>query len=432
MSPSYVSLIESGKRVPTHELLEVLARRLDTTPEDLIPPEQRQRSGERIELDLRWAKIAIKAGDAASADKYATAVLADPSCANRQRYEALLISAEAAEVRGDLDAAIDILEPLVDEVDTEETRDVWRACQIMLCRCYKASGDLGHAIDLGERAMAHDEAPSDEQVMLVISLAGAYLRRGDLKRAGRLLDATMARLDVVGTHRNQGAALWNASIVAHAEGRLGEAIRLSERALALFSESDAVRNLGRLRVTYATLLREQSTEGIPVAREQLRKAQLEFEQEGTVEERARCLCVLARCALDEDDVDAASALVVKAASMVGEGPDIERAHVELLRGHVLVRSGDVRKGLSLAQQAAAQLQDHLDSPYEIATAWREVAELAKVAGEPGVVQFALERSVDAMGVRPARVRRGIPKRNRQNDPQPGSLAGMIELALSGG
>jgi tetratricopeptide (TPR) repeat protein len=431
MSPSYVSLIESGKRVPTHELLEVLARRLDTTPEDLIPPEQRQRSGERIELDLRWAKIAVKAGNAESAAEYSRAVLSSSGATERQRYEAMLTLAEAYEVQGDLEAAIDVLEPLVDELNTDRTREQWRVCQIMLCRCYRDLGDLAHAIELGERALTLDETPSDEQVMLVVSLAGSYFRRGDLKRAGRLLTTTMERIDVIGSHRNQGAALWNASIVAHAEGRLGDAIHLSERALALFSESDAVRNLGRLRVTYATLLREQSTGGIPMAREQLRKAQLEFEQEGTIAERARCLSVMARCALDEDDLTEARRLVEEARTTIGEGPEVERAHVELVRSHVLVRSGDVQKGLSLAQGAATALQENVDSPHEVATAWREVAELAKVAGDSALVMDSLERSADAMGIRAPRVGRGIPKRNRQSEPQPGSLAGMIELALSG-
>jgi ATP/maltotriose-dependent transcriptional regulator MalT len=168
-----------------------------------------------------------------------------------------------------------------------------------------------------------------------------------------------------------------------------------------------------------------------MAREQLRKAQLEFEQEGTIAERARCLSVMARCALDEDDITEARRLVEEARTTIGEGPEVERAHVELVRSHVLVRSGDVQKGLSLAQGAATALQENVDSPHEVATAWREVAELAKVAGDSALVMDSLERSADAMGIRAPRVGRGIPKRNRQSEPQPGSLAGMIELALSG-
>lgn len=432
MSPSYVSLIESGKRVPTRELLQVLARRLQTTADDLVPPEERQRGVERIELDLRWAKIAVKAGNAESAEKYARGVLDDQGCTERQRHEALMILAEAAEVRGDLDSAIDVLEPLLAELDSDKTRELWRGCQVMLCRCYKDAGDLAHAIDLGERALTTDEPLSDDQVMLVVSIADAYLRRGDVKRAGRLLSATLERLEVAGTHRNQGAALWNASFVAEAQGRLDDAVQLSERALALFSESDAVRNLGRLRVTYACMLREQSTESVPLAREQLRKAQNDFELEGTVLERTRCLTELARCSLDEDDVFEARRLVDSAAGIVADGPPVEHAIVELVRGHVLLRCGQPDVGLRVARRAALAVEEHGQTAKDVADAWREVAALAKAAHKPELMVEALERAVDAMGVRPVRVGNRLPikpREDQQSSPAP-SLATMIELALS--
>lgn len=432
MSPSYISLIESGKRVPTRELLDVLARRLQTTADELVPPAERQRGVERIELDLRWAKIAVKAGNAESAEKYARGVLGEEGATERQRHEATMTLAEAFEIQGQLDEAIDILEPLVEELDKEQTRQMWRSCQVMLCRCYKDVGDLAHAIDLGTQALAKEESPTDDQVILVISLADAYLRRGDLKRAGRLLASTLERLDVAGTHRNQGAALWNSSRVAAAEGRLDDAVHLSERALALFGESDSIRNLGRLRITYAFFLREESADSIPRALEQLRRAQRELQDEGTVIERARCLTELARCALDQDEVEQARALVVEAAAMVSEGPELEHANVELVRGHVLVRSGEARTGLSVARSAALGLAEHGELPAELAQAWREVAELAKAAKDHDLMVEALEHAVDSLGVRRARVGNRLPVRPRPEErPQSSpSLAQLIELALS--
>jgi len=437
MSPSYVSLIESGKRVPTHELLEVLARRLETTPDDLVPPDPRQRSVERIELDLRWAKIAVKAGNAESAEKYARAVLGDQNCTERQRHEALMTLAEAAEVRGDLDAAIDVLEPLISELDSDKTRELWRSCQVMLCRCYKDVGDLAHAIDLGERALASHGELSDEQIMLVVSVGHAYLLRGDLKRAGRLLSSTLERLEVVGTHRNQGAVLWNASLVAQAEGRFDDAVQLSSRALALYGESDAIRNLGRLRVTYASVLRDQSRESVPQAQEQLRRAQREFELEGTVIERARCLSELARCALDTDDVAAARDYVMEAVKVVADGPRIERSIVELVRGHVLVRCGETEAGLRAARDAARALEAEGIAPRDAADAWREVAELAKATNRAELMVEALEHAVDVLGVRPTRVGDRLPVRSPsepgstgdQQPTPPATLAKLIEVAL---
>ena len=405
LSASYVSLIEAGKRTTTLDVLEVLARRLATTSSALASgaaPGDR-RASERIELDLRWAKIALRAGEPGSAERYARGVLADDARSEDQRVDASFLVAAAAEAQGRLDEAIDVLEPLLEELDSDRTRELWQSCQVMLCRCYKDAGDLGHAIDLGERALASDAVMSDEQVMLAVSLAGAYFRRGDLTRAGRLLSKTLSRAEVAGSHRNQGAALWNASLVAEADGRLDDAVRLSERALGLFAEGDAVRNLGRLRVSYAFVLRQESASSVPLAREQLRRAQEEFDLEGTVIERARCLTELARCALDEDDVGQAAELVAQAASVVADGPASELADVELLKGHILLRSGEVDRGLALAHQAARVLDEEASSPRDAANAWRELASLAGAADRRELQVVALERAVEALGIRRARV-----------------------------
>lgn len=226
--------------------------------------------------------------------------------------------------------------------------------------------------------------------------------------------------------------MWNSSRVAAAEGRLDDAVRLSERALALFGESDQIRNLGRLRITYALFLREKSVDSVPQALDQLRRAQIELEDEGTVIERARCLTELARCALDQDDVERARALVVEAAAMVSEGPELEHANVELVRGHVLVRSGEVRTGLRVARSAALALVEHGEVPAELAQAWREVAELAKAGNDHDLMVEALEQAVEVLGVRRARVGNRLPIRTRpEEQPQSSpSLARLIELALS--
>lgn len=403
MSPSYVSLIEAGKRWPTLDILQVLAQRLRTTTSSLTSgaaPDERP--FERVELGLRWAVIALRAGNPSSAHKHASEVIR-ADCSPEQRLEALSVMAAAAEAQGNLDEAIDILEPLLKEIDAESSRELWRSCQVMLCRCYKDAGDLAHAIDLGERALASVTDMNDQEVLLAISLSGAYYRRGDVKRAGRLIETILSRAEVAGSHANQGSALWNASLVAEAEGRLPDAIRLSERALALLGESDAVRNLGRLRVTYAYLLREGSSESVPLARKQLQRAQAEFELEGSVIETAQCLTELARCAIAQDDLVEAENLVERAIGVIIGGPESERANVELVRGHILVRRGQIAEGIHTAKTAALAFDQVANSPREAAQAWREVAALARSAGDDRLAIDALERAVDSFGIRPVLV-----------------------------
>src|SRR5690625_2513318 len=60
-SPSYVSLIESGRRVPTDAALEVFARRLGTTAAYLRAGVD-ARTQERLRLDLDYARLALANG----------------------------------------------------------------------------------------------------------------------------------------------------------------------------------------------------------------------------------------------------------------------------------------------------------------------------------------------------------------------------------
>src|SRR5437016_2269924 len=65
-SPSYISLIESGRREPTGHALDVLAARLGTSAEFLrsgVEPAARQ----ELELKLRYAELALQNGEAAEA-----------------------------------------------------------------------------------------------------------------------------------------------------------------------------------------------------------------------------------------------------------------------------------------------------------------------------------------------------------------------------
>lgn len=417
MSASYISRIESGERLPTLDLLATIAFRLETTPSALIAEgegHEQSRSSDRRALDLRWAQIAMRAGEPDSAASYAQVVADDPEASDTQRRDARIVLAGSAEASGRLDEAIEILEPLVQQLDAGADRELWRSCQVMLCRCYKDVGDLEHAVELGERALVSEtEVMSDEQIMLAVSLGGAYIRRGDLKRADRLLSMILQRAEVAGSHRNQGAALWNASLVAQGEGRLEDAVALSERALALFGESDAVRNLGRLRVTYASLLRQESAGASAAAREQLMLAQGEFDLEGTVIEKARCLTELARCALDEDDLDEAQGLILRATDVIEGGPTLENAKVALVRGDVLVRRGDTREGLRTAQDAVAALDVHAESPREVAQAWRDLAALAQFAGWGELVVEAFDRAVSVLGIQPNRIGTADPQHTHE-------------------
>ncbi|MDO9377799.1 MAG: helix-turn-helix transcriptional regulator [Nocardioidaceae bacterium] len=408
LSASYVSLVEAGKRHPSIEALTLLAERLGTSPRGLtqdLDGDPLPRTLAEVDLDLKWARIAIRAGNPASAEKYARLVLDDVGVGEHERLEALSLLASATEGQGDLRGAIAIGEQLQGELDPDVTRELWTSTQIMLLRCYKDAGDLDLAIDLGERAMrGFGPDVRDEELLLTVSLADAYAARGDLTRASMLLQNTSRRAEAGASAQVRGGALWNASLVAADDGRIHDAVRLSEQALAVFSESDAVRNLARLHASCGVVQLElASPEGVDRARSHFRAAVEGLDMEGTTGERARLLVHLAQCDVAADDLDAADLHLAEAHQLfddVGETAESARAMAHLVQAHVLVRRGCPTEGLRLARDAAVATEQ-VDTRREASRTWRAVAELARAEGDVELRMEALERSVDAAGIRAA-------------------------------
>ena len=127
-----------------------------------------------------------------------------------------------------------------------------------------------------------------------MTVAGAYLERGDMTKAGQLLDEIQQQVDALGSPRSRGAAYWNAAALAGELGETGESIRLIERALALFGEGDDARNIARLRTAHATLLMRHDPARAADAIKSLTAARDKLEKLGSEVDVAYCETELAR------------------------------------------------------------------------------------------------------------------------------------------
>lgn len=257
LSASYVSLIESGRRVPSPDVIRVLARRL-RCDESLISdgrPSERQR---RIELELDYVKLVRRHGEAHTALERLVRLRAekglDPETLDEIDYELAGIH----ETLGNLDAAVDLLVPLLERcIDGTNARPVVRV-GVKLCRCLLDGGDARAAVRFGERALATAEAQalagSDEYLRLAATVLYAQFQDGELLTSATRARELVALAERCGTRGGQAALLWNAAVIAEARGHVDEAVRLSRRALALLSEEGSIRDLPRLQSTVAGLL----------------------------------------------------------------------------------------------------------------------------------------------------------------------------------
>lgn len=74
ISPSYVSLVEAGKRIPSPEVVSKLAAKLKCPESELLSYLGRQQDDE-LELELRYAELALANGDAKHAVERFSALL---------------------------------------------------------------------------------------------------------------------------------------------------------------------------------------------------------------------------------------------------------------------------------------------------------------------------------------------------------------------
>lgn len=401
LSPSYISLLEAGKRAPTSAAVERLAQRLDCDPQ-LLTEGVRAADAAELQLQLSYAELALQSGEAAEAAERFSMLLDRGT----DTPESVLVAARwgrarALEARGDIDAAIGAYEALREEAEVRPGDLPWLPCVIALCRCYREVGDLSRSIELGERARTQVEqfrlAGTDLEVELGSTLVGSYHERGDMVRARLLADQVIETAERLGTSRARGAAYWNASLVADEMGRTVEGLALAEKALALYAQGEDARSLSRLRTAYAGLLLRQDPPRPSEARPLLEAAARQLTDTGSEVDLAYVETELARAELLLDSPDAAVDIAERALNRLGPQPRLEAARARLVLGHARFSRGEVDAALVDYARAANDLGT-MGASRQAAAAWRELAEVFSSVGRKPEALDAYRRATDAANV----------------------------------
>jgi transcriptional regulator with XRE-family HTH domain len=403
LSASYVSLVESGRRQPATPALQHIAERLGVDIgylRDGVDAEVRRRA----RLALGHAEVALRQGDVDDAYRRFRELETMPGIGDDQFRQIQIGLALAAELRGDLEEALSILGELAETARRSPAVNPWMDVAESLCRCYREAGDLDLAISTGEEAMRNaDElnlSASDEYVRLGCTVLAAYFERGDLAKA-TLMAADLVRIaDAMGAPHTRGAAYWNAALMAESRGDVGQALVLVDRALALFGESNDRRNLGRLRITYAWMLLQQSPPQAEHALEMLDKVRGELVLHGSTVDVGYCDTERARALLAMGRIAEARAAAEASLSGLGEKPRIESAQAGLLLGRVLREQGNVAGCLEQCAAAAGRLEA-MGASRQAAGAWRELGDLYRDLDRDGEALDAYDRALRAVRVTPA-------------------------------
>jgi tetratricopeptide (TPR) repeat protein len=425
VSPSYISLLESGRRAPTARAIELLARRLGCTPAYLKDGPAGEHS-ERAQVSLRYAEIALHNGESAEALAHSAAAIQGlPVHAESERRQAHTVRARALELCGRLEEAVVALEELRAGAAEGRRHEEFARLTVDLTRCYKEMGDVAHALDLGSAALGSLErvglVGSDVHAELASTVIGLHYERGDYVRAALLAESALHHVEQTGSRRAQGAIYWNASLAAEARGDVGTALVLAERAVAAYAEGQDDRSLARLRIAQAWLLMRANPPMPEDARVLLERAHVALRDTGSSTDLAYAETELARADLMCGRPSEAIRVATSALARLGDGSRLEAAHARIVRSRAMFAQGDETEAVAELELAARTLTGHGVSR-QAAVAWRELAD-----GFSGLGRLREAGEAYRMALTEAGVPSAPPSSARESvssgDPSAGSSAG---------
>ncbi|MFI6301787.1 helix-turn-helix domain-containing protein [Amycolatopsis thailandensis] len=351
----FLAKVESGRRLPSDDVVSHLARRLGLTADELRYGRPPGAAEELLDaLETAYRELQQGGLDAAEHEfirverRAAEYRLPEVQCHARfhlgevhwQRYDIPLADKGFAYAMELADAASPRLRAMIVN---------------RLAACRALSGDLGAAVALVETALAGLRADGasdpDAELALVTALIHPLVEMGALRRArraaeeGRRALSSARRKDISARYHRQAAQLWQAiGLVDRAEKDLARALRLftslgydRDAARCRWARGFLWRRLGKLDEAHAELL---------LARDLLAKA-------GSAEGVLGATIELADVRRRQGALDEAAELAEGIRPLLDRSPDIEaRAEVLRLLGLIARARGDLPAATALLEEAA--------------------------------------------------------------------------------
>jgi transcriptional regulator with XRE-family HTH domain len=388
-SPSYLSRVESGDRVASLTILAELARRLDTSVEELLG---RSLDGRLSEADLVAAEVAARMGEPTAQATLGT-LLAGARSLGDERAESRVLECLGllALDRRDDAQSVQLLEQARSVGPRPSARErpaLYRA----LGRAHAGTGDLIQSAAVLQAAFDEvSEAPADVALMVQFGsyLANAYTDRGRFGDAEHVLSRILRHEQEV-----DGANLlrldWALARTYAEQGQPRVAELYAHRVLARMERSEELRARGHAHLLIGGVLLDQNqaeraTPHLDQA-EQLLSAETPVELALLTYERSRA-------ALLRGDADAAKAHA-EATLRRTEGTEPGYAGMaHALLAEVALAEHRLDDARSLCQEAIRLMADRVAPPY-VARAHETLSRVEEQAGN-------LEAALEALRSRPA-------------------------------
>jgi tetratricopeptide (TPR) repeat protein len=383
VSPSYISLIESGRRMPGVELAQTIAERLGVSLQEfgvVAPANPDDRADLVRRLVVARSARAEGAYEFAADELVALVEEADTLGEDDVAWEA---SWELAETYGDLDRPLDrdaVLRRLLDDPLTNSSIRLRARVAAAIAELAQRQGRLAEAVRAAEQAVAAAselDATALEWCRARLALIAAYTAHDDLDRAAESLRDILDRLDDLPTDRMRGLACWAGAELHVATGRPADAVALLERAAGLLPPRTDLRQSARLALTTVRvwLLTDRATDAVDELLGWTRHA---FSMVGTDADRVQLASVEATALARKGRLE--DALVRAAEVRPAPGlPPHELAESLLAAADVQVAGGRPADGEKSCRRAA-ELFDETGAHRRAARAWRMLVDVVADRG----------------------------------------------------
>lgn len=379
-SISHLSLIESGRRVPSFEIEQALRLRLGMEAQAALGPID----------DFQAVELAIRLGNVDAAEqRLATVAVGDAPTV--QFYRALI-----SDKRGHESAAALYAGALRAEGQSGEFKV--RAITA-LCRILRDRGDLTEAIAVGEQGVAEFATAGPGFDSLVVdlhgTLAGAYCETGDLVRARQLTRLVAERAS--GDIRSQASLLWAEAMVSYSGGRFAEAARTTAQALALLEALDLPLVRADLQQTsvWLSLRTEESLD--PTLHPLVVNAELMIRSIGTHMQLAMCLSTRAELEARLGHPEAAEKALVEALELLAEDNQGVRARILAAAAETMFHINQPERARTYLLEARQALEDS-GAQRSAAIVWRQLATVHEALGDVDLAYACLTAATDLLGL----------------------------------
>ncbi|MCQ6273043.1 helix-turn-helix domain-containing protein [Pseudarthrobacter sp. R1] len=387
-SPSYISLLETGRREPTAEVIEELARRLELAPKALEAWSQPiTLSDAEYVLAGLYARQAWDLRDYPLAASHAAAAaqIALDGRNTSAWWNMSYMQAECLLKHGDLLECRQLVERLLEHPMAKESVGLGARARQMLAVVYQRQGQLTVAVDHALEAVAFAAQLPKGSIITVgalRALIGALAESGRLDEAWKYCQELLAQVDEDAMSQLAGEVAWVIGNVAFMRHDYVEGVKHHERAAKLLSPANDIELWARFNKASAAV---RLSSGIvePETLSSIERAELAFSiVSGTKSDELEVAFIRARWLYLTGDIVAA---VEKLREIHAERDALAKhtaGEVSLLLGKSLKAAGESDEALVYLEEAqkafsaagaADRVQQALDAVLEIKLAKKRAA-----------------------------------------------------------